>query len=177
MRGFLIEIELRGAGHLVEGNRLDNNLSKGIYAFGDHSMVRRNRVFDTDGYPGSTASHGIHTSADVIDNTVAGVFVIAPDANAVGISFAGNGSVARNNRVRGLQPSGVREAIGLWAYSSNDITLTVDRNQVTVPAGTTGWGIIGDSDPQTVCTNNVVFGFDPGYAIITCLNAGGNTSL
>src|SRR5690606_20448934 len=50
-----------GGGHLVEDNRLDNNLEYGIYVGGENSLVRRNRVYDTGGR--STAS-GINVTGD-----------------------------------------------------------------------------------------------------------------
>src|SRR5690606_27324125 len=54
IRGFYHGIDLRGAGHLVEDNRLDNNLSTGIFTDGDNNAVIRNRVYDTGGAIGAS---------------------------------------------------------------------------------------------------------------------------
>src|SRR5690606_23489827 len=79
VRGFMSGITLAsGAGHLVEDNRFDNNLKYGIYMLGaDNSLVQRNRVYDTGGHPSTTDTVAIYVDADVIDNTVAGVYATA----------------------------------------------------------------------------------------------------
>lgn len=102
VRGFFMGILLNGVGHLVEDNRLDNNLFVGISVSGrdNNNLVQRNRIFDTGGSGNST---GIYTNGDVIDNTVAGMF--STDAGVEAIYLFGPGSVARNNRVRGLEVS------------------------------------------------------------------------
>ena len=166
VRGFLEGIRLDGgAGHLVEDNRLDNNLRNGILVGGDNNLVQRNRVYDTGGAPKET--FGINANADVIDNTVAGVF--STDF-AYGIFVRGAYKV-RNNRIRGLQ--GDRPVYGISFHSPGSM---VDGNHVAVPAGTSGTGIRGDNSGNGVaCSNNVVAGFS--IAMDSCVDAGGNTSL
>ena len=172
VRGFYEGIRLDGgAGHLVEDNRLDNNLFRGIYVHGDNNRVRRNAVYDTGGRSGFSVSYGIYAFGHVIDNTVAGVFG-ANASSPWGIVLGGAGSVARDNRVSGLQVSGNGAARGIFVMTAST---TVDDNQVTAPAGTSGNGIEGFGPTATACSNNVIAGFST--AIDNCLDNGGNASL
>ena len=172
VRGFLGGIFINGgAGHLVEDNRLDNNLSAGILSLGDNILVQRNRVFDTGGFAEGSV-FGIRVEGDVIDNTVAGVYTTAAYENAYGIDLGGHGSVARNNTVRGLVSS--NKAFGIDASSGAFRGSTIDGNQVVVPAGTSGRGVTGYSD-LTFCRNNLIDGFDT--AMEYCVDAGGNITL
>ena len=166
VRGFRVGIRLLdGAGHLVEDNLLDNNLENGIHVTGDNNLVQRNRVYDTGG--NFSAVYGINVTADVIDNTVAGVFAAT---SARGI-FVRGASTVRNNRVRGLQGNG--SVRGIMAYSSGS---RVEGNHLAVPTGTDGTGITGHfTGNGTACSNNVIAGF--GTATDDCVDAGGNTSL
>src|SRR5690606_27849039 len=69
VRGFYSGIDLLGgAGHLVEDNRLDNNLRYGIHVIGDNGRVRRNAVYDTGGAAGVSTVTGIYAYADIVDN-------------------------------------------------------------------------------------------------------------
>lgn len=83
------------------------------------------------------------------------------------------GSVARNNRVRGLLTSGAGTAYGIYVRSTYT---TVDGNQL-ITAGPTagGLGIRGSGDTSTACSNNVVAGFPT--AMWNCLDAGNNSLL
>lgn len=93
VRGFNRGIYLsRGAGHLVENNRLDNNLYIGISVSGDNNLVQRNRVFDTGGATNESYSYSISATADILDNTVAGVFGDAGDTYPVGIEATMDGA-------------------------------------------------------------------------------------
>ncbi len=68
IRGFYMGIDLEsGAGHLVEDNRLDNNLYIGIDVSADNSTVRRNRVYDTGGFTGGNIAIAIFASANIVD--------------------------------------------------------------------------------------------------------------
>ena len=173
IRGFHYGIRLDvGAGHLVEDNRLDNNLYVGIYVSGDNNLVQRNRVYDTGGLAAASNAWGIYAVADVVDNTVAGVFAAGTNTNLRAIVVAGTGSVARNNRVRGLQVSGTGIGYGI---STSYPGTTIDGNQIVAPVDTNGFGISGDGVSTTVCSNNVVVAFSS--AIDQCANGGGNTTL
>ena len=172
VRGFLYGIDLYGgAGHLVEDNRLDNNLYIGIRVFGDNNRVRRNAIYDTGGLLERRTSWGIRAYAHVIENTVSGVFADGDVPYVVGIEASGNGNVARSNHVRGLQ-SGAGYAYGIRTSGPGTM---IDGNHVAVPAGTAGRGLTGDSADESACSNNVVAGY--GIAISDCLDAGRNVSL
>ena len=179
VRGFMSGISLiGGAGHLVEDNRLDNNLKYGIYMLGaDNSLVQRNRVYDTGGHPATTDTVAIYVDADVIGNTVAGVFATA-NAKARGI-IAGTAATIRNNRVRGFQASGTNGGYATGIYAT-DAGSMVDGNHVigggaaAVP-GSAISGAGSSTSPDIACSNNVVGGFAGG--INACVDAGGNTRL
>lgn len=172
VRGFQFGIWLKGgAGHVVEDNRLDNNLVHGIRVSGDNNLVQRNLVYDTGGSTRTGLGIGIAASADVIDNTVAGVFGVFPSTSVQGIYAYGHGNTVRNNRIRGLQASGSGNAIGIWSKGNS---MTIDGNQIAAATGGgNGTGI--DGTASTVCSNNVVIGFSA--AISECVDAGDNTSL
>jgi parallel beta-helix repeat protein len=170
IRGFYEGIYLvSGAGHLIEDNRLDNNLYVGINAQGDNIRVQRNRVYDTGGYPGNNNSVGIIVAADVIDNTVVGVFATATNSAANGIEMTGDGTEARGNQVRGLVASGTGGVAGINVFGSS---ITMRGNTLALSALTTGDGIDGSS--KDFCTGNMISNFST--PIFSCQDAGGNAS-
>ena len=178
VRGFRNGIRiLSGAGHLVEDNRLDNNLHYGIQVVnGANSLVQRNRVYDTGGRPTAAGATGIWADADVIGNTVSGVFGVYTNANATGI-HVGTSATVRNNRVRGLQPQGTGVGAGIKLV---DAGAMVDGNHVVGGDATNipGAAIAGSASPASpdiACSNNVVAGFMNGFH--ACVDAGGNTWL
>lgn len=163
LRGFRNGINLRkGAGHLVEDNRFDNNLTTGVNLFyTDNSMVRRNRVFDTGGAPGKVHAFAIRAAADVVDNVVSGVFLPSSVASgdAYGIEGDGTGTTVRGNFVRGLVPRGTGSAIGI---RSQGASMIIDANHVT--GGFSGMSVVGLAGvSDTVCINNVAIGFAIHY--------------
>ncbi|MDN5780722.1 MAG: right-handed parallel beta-helix repeat-containing protein [Luteimonas sp.] len=174
VRGFYYGINLGGgsgtAGHLVEDNRLDNNLSRGIIVTGDNNRVRRNAIYDTGG-SATSGSYGIYAYADVIDNTVEGVFATATNGSSYGIMVLDTGHVALNNQVRGVVPNGTGSAYGIHVGFGSNHRKTIDGNQVISDATTaiTGTGIRGDS---SFCRNNTVAGFTT--AASGCEDVGGN---
>jgi parallel beta-helix repeat protein len=160
VRGFNTGINLQGGGgHLVEDNRLDNNLYTGIRVSGDNNRVLRNAVYDTGGTPGTTQGFGIAAAGDVVDNTVSGVFVASTDAFPFGILISGPGQEARNNRVRGLVPSGDGSATGIRAQDSG---IRLDGNQIAAALPTDGTGIRGVAG-GLFCSNNAVVGYGTTY--------------
>lgn len=158
-----------GAGHLVEDNRLDNNLYSGIWLFGtDNSMVRRNRVYDTGGYLGGGGTFGIAADADIVDRAVSGMFTDTAGANTIGIRSGGRGSQVGRNRVAGLIPGADGgSAIGILAQGGHQ---TIDGNRVIagVPEAV--------SESNSFCTGNTVAGWASPAAnsIFDCLDSGGN---
>ena len=160
VRGFNIGVNLEnGSGHLVEDNRLDQNLYIGIYVDGDNNRVRRNAVYDTGGHSGYTDSYGINVTGDVIDNTVSGVFAATLNTNPHGIAITGSGSEARDNRVGGLVVAGAGSAYGINA-SGTGIRLV--GNQIAAAALTPGYGILGNG-VNTACSENAVTYFGTAY--------------
>ncbi len=173
IRGFYMGIVLyQGSGHLVEDNRLDNNLSTGIYANDiDNSLVQRNRVFDTGGYPGEDDAYGIYATADVVDNIVAGVFAASNVAtNPAGIRTAGNGTTARGNHIRGLAVAGTGSATGISLLGVGNVAY---GNQIIASNDTPGYGIRGNNN--TTCNNNIVVNFANNHT--SCIAAANNTYL
>ena len=160
VRGFYFGIYLSGAGHLIEDNRLDNNLYFGMYVRGDNNRVRRNAVHDTGGYPTSTFSVGIDAVADVIDNTVSGVFALSTNTYPTGISVYGSGSEVRGNQVRGLSVAGSGFAAGIRAGSAG---IRLADNHVSAEATTEGRGI-SRFDGEIFCTGNTVINFETAYS-------------
>ncbi len=160
IRGFYYGIHISyGAGHLVEDNRLDNNLNTGIHVMGDNNRVRRNAVYDTGGYPGMNASYGILAAAHLIDNTVDGVFATATTSYPTGISVEGYGNEARGNQVSGLALAGSGNAMGIYAADSG---IRLAGNHVSGTAVTAGWGIYGYGG-NTFCTSNTVVNYASAY--------------
>jgi parallel beta-helix repeat protein len=174
IRGFFYGIAITGgAGHLVEDNRLDNNLYMGIQLIADNSLVRRNRVFDTGGYPDYPASYGIYASADLVENIVTGVFSTATDSSSKGIVMSCEGCSARDNQVRALAATGTGNAIGLTANFSSSSVL--EGNVVLASPAVNGWGIWGTNATGSVCRGNTVSGYsDLGTQ---CKDGGGNVGV
>jgi len=175
VRGFFYGITLFGTGHLVEDNRLDNNLERGILVDGGNHLVRRNQVFDT----GKSSSHwvtGIQVDGSAIDNVVSGVvgrhFVWGIEM------FGDGGSLARGNVVRGLvvindDANDQSTAAGIRSSTGN----RVSDNLLHGGAGVTAvrdMGITagGAGNLATTCDGNSIRGFQTGLE--DCLDAGGN---
>jgi parallel beta-helix repeat protein len=170
VRGFAYGINLDGAGHVVEGNRLDGNTRVGIVVFGDGSLVSDNRVLDSGGAIGtplqSTAIYTFET-VDIIGNTIDGVHD-AVGGGAVGIYTLGNhGGAIDRNRVRGLTSS----TNFVWAVlNSNPFRISIRDNQLV---GVEGIGVgVSCPDDGSVFSGNLIFGFNDYY--ISCRDGGGN---
>jgi parallel beta-helix repeat protein len=178
VRGFLYGIYMDGgAGHLIEDNRLDNNLYAGIKVLGAHNRIWRNAVFDTGGYKNGTAtssySYGINAEGDIVDNVVDGVSATGTSANPYGIVAYGVGGLVTGNRIGGLQPYGGGTAYGILSGSGRQ--RVAGNHVVGALAGSialNGYGIFGLYN--TFCTGNTVPA--PGFAtaIKNCQDAGGN---
>jgi parallel beta-helix repeat protein len=173
VRGFSTGIYLDGgAGHLIEDNRLDNNLNMGVGVFGaDNSVVRRNRVYDTGGSSGGLEAYGIYASAGIIDNEVRGVFTDATTSSVVGIVARGDGNQINGNHVYKLALTGSGgNAYGLDLFSNFS---TVANNRFIGGDSTVnGIGIWGSSTTQSFCTDNVIGRFST--AMSDCADDGGN---
>ena len=174
IRGFHTGIFFEGgAGHLIEDNRLDQNLGTAIAVHGENNRVQRNRIYDSGSSGGSTSNivFALVAQADVIDNTVSGVVASGIDGYTTGIVMAGPGTEVRGNQVRGLAVHGAGTAQGISVEATG---VTVRNNAVAAAAATPGVGIVGNGATDSICTGNTVFKFST--AIQTCQDAGGNAS-
>ena len=162
VRGFKWGITLHGAGHLVEDNRLDNNLSLGIMVSGDSGMVRNNRVYDTGGDPEETGVWGITGSASVIGNTIAGLYARNPGTQLYGIqNHSGHGGEIRDNSISGFDVAAASgsEAVGIHMAAYNR---RVSGNHVSGSATSgniEGVGLFATFPGRFLCVDNTVAGF------------------
>ena len=170
IRGFMSGIFLTsGSGHLIEDNRLDNMTVYGMLLGGEGALVRRNRVLDTGGRPGSSASTAMAVDGDVIDNIVDGVFAVSGATTVTGLTASSGGSRVRGNTIRGLAPSGGGVARGI---NISGVQMQVEDNNVVSTAAVNGIGIWGDAG--AVCTGNKVFNYSTGLSV--CIDGGGNVT-
>jgi hypothetical protein len=155
IRGFSRGIELTGgAGHLVEDNRLDNNIYIGIAVTGDYSMVRRNRIFDM-GSALSTGSYSLIVKGDAIDNVIAGASGSSSNYIGNGLVSLGTGGVLRGNRISGMQNAGSSGAVGIWIMEGYGMRIE-DNHLVDTVAGDTIGISAGSGD---VCVGNSTLGY------------------
>lgn len=177
VRGFSYGILIfGGAGHLIEDNRLDKNLVFGInLQSSTNNLVQRNRVHDTGGAPESRISIGIHGDADMIGNTVDGVFVTGTGSTSpFGIVATGVGNAILNNRVRGLVIAGNGYGYGIAVRGAGGM---VDGNHVAMGTNSgVGVGLDGAfaGPAYPACSYNVIVGFN--HPMSGCVDAGGNIS-
>ncbi len=168
VRGFRYGIQLTGAGHLIEGNRLDGNTFVGIGVYGDGIVVRGNSVFDTGG-PDSPEVYAIAASTgsiDVLDNLISTVGVGATGPAKAISMYAIDGGTVAGNRIRGVDTVATNDLpIHIW---SSEVLAVRDNN---VFGAGEGWGIYCGSN-NGVATGNHVVGFDIG--IHWCLDGGAN---
>jgi hypothetical protein len=178
MRGFRGGITIQegsqlGTGHLVEDNVLDMMTASGIYVLGHGSIVRRNRVLNTVGAPGSDRATAITVFGDALDNVVDGMRADddAPDFRPEGIysggvgNFSGSGFLVQGNRVRNVTPKGTGEARGLVLAGT---AVVVRDNVVVQPEPTPGTGIF--CSLETIVRRNVVRNYSGN--ISSCSTAG-----
>jgi hypothetical protein len=178
IRGFYKGIRLHGgsgtqagsAGHVVEDNRLDNNLHTGIEVTPGHGhLVRRNRVFDTGGAPDQTYASGIYANADVVDNLVDGLFATATNGYPRAISVYGGGRIVQGNIVRGFVVTGSGSAWGL--YMGGDGNRASGNHVYLEPTGA-GVGIRTGTGTINYCSDNTIGGF--ATPMDHCMDAGSN---
>jgi len=163
IRGFNTGITLNGgAGHLVEDNRLDNNLFYGIFVAGDNNRISRNVVYDTGGSTGATSPRGISGYADIVDNTVSGLFASAPGGTLYAIQVYAAGARIHGNTVSNLdmtavQGGSVGNAIGLELGAPR---MRASSNQIAGgESAINGHGIRVSNASSAYCVDNTVGGF------------------
>lgn len=181
IRGFHTGLDIDGAGHLVEDNNFNNNLSLGLRVSGDGSIVRRNAVIDTGG---STVAGqlgqaiGVVTvhNVDVMDNTIDGVMATGDGSgtrSGTGIQTQSNlaGTVA-GNRVRGVVSSGVGTHAGIVNLSSGRMAIVDNILSGNTLANGTG---ISCANAEGTAVGNIANGYPTG--ITGCTNSGGNVHM
>ena len=178
LRGFYAALYFSGGySHLIEDNTFDGARSVGIWADGDSTIVRRNRVVDTgiDDDIGLGDTEAIVVQGDVSrvhDNTVQGVYgTDDDDVMVAGILFFGHAHWIHDNQVSGLVlGTGTGDLIGIRSNVSSQSI--VERNMIVNPEGDgVGIDVYGGSQ-RPVCRDNHVRGF--ASAIPNCLDGGGN---
>ena len=185
VRGFSYGIRLiSSAGSLVEDNRLDNNLYTGIQISGDNNVIRGNRVYDTGGRTGSGFSYGIvttGTTADIMDNVVAGLFADVSGGYLRGIDSGADNARVSGNSISGYDLTAVQGgAVGHGAgiFTSGQHT-RVSSNQISggdlaaIPG--TGISVNGGVYSSAYCLDNTVGGFATG--LFQCSVSDGNLTL
>jgi hypothetical protein len=179
IRGFQIGIEvIGGSDYVVENNLLDQSRFIGIETTGAGSVVRRNNVVNTGGFPASGQTYGIYAEGDVIDNVVDGVY----GADSL-VNFSVNGIyspsdadvnfgiVIQGNRIRNLTPKGTGEAIGI---NSNGKGVSVRDNAIGQASVTTGFGV-ACADNTSHVRDNITLKYGTGIQA-ACHDAGGNSN-
>ncbi len=182
IRGFYVGIDLSGAGHLVEGNRLDGNLAAGIRVSGNKNGVRDNAIYETGGFANGTQSKGIETDSgyamtDIAGNIVDGVFTDADTVAIYGIDTHGASRIV-GNRINGLRLKTGGESFGITAGAPYRDGSLVEGNRIMSTSNDGEFGIYGVTDyshilrPNVACRNNTVAGF--GTDMSDCSDDGGN---
>lgn len=184
IRGFATGIALYGGGgHLVEHNRMDNNLYGGIVIEGLNNDVHKNNlvrhnIIQTIG--GGTSQyndlHGIHADADIHDNLVANIETHFSGPSLYGIRISGVGTVASNNTIRGMSGNDRLDSPGRsYGILADSARVRLDGNHIvgnTEPA--LGAGIRGSTNGAAFCIGNTVARFTE--AIGNCQIISANSS-
>ncbi|QSX79706.1 right-handed parallel beta-helix repeat-containing protein [Agrilutibacter solisilvae] len=174
LRGFHTGINLSGQRHLVEDNRLDQNLVAGIATTGADHRVRRNDVFDTGGHAREAVAYGITAEADISGNRVDNVFVAGPSpVEVVGIKLRAYALEARGNSVLGVMGDANASGIAAVAFVPSWPATVVD-NTVAGTGGSAGIGIRA-SGVEMACSRNVVSGYATSYS--GCTQSFGNVAV
>lgn len=164
VRGFSYGILMQGgAGHLIEDNRLDNNLYRGIDVVGSNNRILRNVVYDTGGGTSLAPSvYGIRASGSITGNTVSGLFATTSDnAQLFGISAHGADTWVRGNLVSSfsLMPNVPARGIELMnsyqRVSGNHVISGEDVSGANPTAG-----IFTSGANPAFCLDNTVAGFN-----------------
>jgi hypothetical protein len=155
IRGFRTGIALnQGAGHLVADNRLDSNLYAAIEVLATHSVVERNRIYDTGGLAGSNHAVAIDADAHILHNTIAGLFADASGGHVAAIRVGGTGFRVQGNSISEMQVMRSQGTATSGAYGMvvlGDYTLVSGNHLTGAGSGSVGievWGV------QNFCHDN-----------------------
>jgi len=145
--------------HLIEDNRVDRNTTEGIYVIGDGSVIRRNRVLETNNEALQQPANGILASGTMVieDNLVSGVR--SHSANTAGIrSHYNYGGRIRGNLVRGVVRTGTGDLVfGIYVVSAS-VGSTIRDNTVVGDGTPNTIGVLCDST-KVVLKDNLVRAF------------------
>lgn len=176
IRGFHDGIRLSGDASLVEGNRIEDATTWGIYTTGAGDVIRGNAVNHTGGRTGpyGNTAAAITTFGDgarVADNSISQVLPTGSGANrsAYGILLYSDGALAEGNRIFGLYPAGTGEAVGITVG-----TRSIARGNSMIQFSATGVGIRGDGATTSGCSGNAIVNY--ATALETCKDGGGNVT-
>jgi parallel beta-helix repeat protein len=183
VRGFYAGIWFQGgAGHIAEGNRLENNTYVGIGVFGsDGDLVRDNFIVDTGGnLPTGTfpfgAAFGIGgqnaTGLMLVGNTILDTHATTASARpAYGIGLFDSVGMVEGNRISQVMADGAASSYGVML--TNATTRMVVRGNSAINATSTpGWAVTVTGGAGAVLQDNLGKNFDDG--IVGGSNAGGN---
>ncbi len=181
VRGFRTGIRVNlGAGHSLEDNRLDNNLSYGIHATNvENSLVRNNRIYDTGGRLSGNSAYGIHASADIVGNTIAGLYADVAGGTLMGIHATGDGTRVHGNNVSGFDTAtgdggSVWSIIGIQTHGRWNMRVSGNHIAGSMSAANnSGTGISG-SVGRRFCVDNTVAGFTTNITS-SCISSGNLT--
>jgi len=174
IRGFRVGIDIWGSSssHLIEDNRLDLITERAIYLQGDNLVVRRNRILETGGRPGTPQSTVVlaQGNGELTDNFINGDAPVPSSgtAYAVGIGLLDGPFRIEGNFVTGLVPAGSGTARGIDAGL---VIANIRNNTVISNAAVNGTGIIGGGN---ACGENTSINFSTPSS--NCSDAGGNVS-
>jgi hypothetical protein len=150
-------------GHLVEDNLVDRCTEQAIVVVGDNSVVRRNRVLQTNNVA-QKGAFGItaYDKVDVVDNVVSGVRSLNSVAGGLWIGSHVGGSI-RGNLVRDVSRNGVSGTIyGMYLGYSGERKIIRDNTFVGAAlAGSVG---ISCDSTSNIARNNTILGFATGRA-------------
>jgi hypothetical protein len=153
-------------GHLVEDNLVERCTEQAMLVVGDDSVVRRNRVLETNNVA-QTGAFGItaYGLVDVLDNVVSGVR--SNNSIAAGLFFghgtgSGPGGSVRGNLVRGVSRTGASGTIyGLFVVSEERKEI---RDNTFIGAALPGSIGIACDSTTNIARNNTILGFATGRA-------------
>jgi hypothetical protein len=176
IRGFGYGIDffgISGGGHAIEDSRFDGNTLAGIFAEGDGSVVRRNRVLNSGPSTVISYAYGIDTqySVDILDNVISGVTVaVGGNGSASGIVTVNNltGRIS-GNAVRALAKDGTGTISGVVNVSPGHIFMRGNDVVGDASAGSIG---LRCGSSQGSARDNVISGF--ATALQSCTDSGGN---
>ena len=176
IRGFMAGIQLAGgntSGTLIEDNRFDQNTYRAIEIEGGGHVIRKNRIVDTGGRPGSNSTVGIQVTGSeslVTENVISGLTVTNTGGVVIGINATGGTSDVSHNMITGLVSNqGPIRGITVGSSRASSIRANTVLSSVTLM----GNGVSASS--ANVCSENKIVGYYWAFSG-GCSNGGNNSS-